>query len=225
MLGYLLDRAPRSDSGTIYHTLDAPQIWIDSMYMAPPFLAVAGHYDEAVRQVKGIRNALWNPSKRLFAHMWDAEKETFVREAFWGVGNGWAAAGMTRVAKALPDNMQAEKNELKGYCKQVIDGCLAHIRPDGLFHNIVDQTDSFVETNLSQMLAYCIFRGVEGKWLDKSYLDHAHKMRCAAHSKVDTNGYVQGVCGAPSFNSPGRATEGQAFFLLMEASYRDCQES
>jgi len=225
MLDYLLNRAPRSGSGIIHHTLHAPQIWVDSMYMAPPFLAVAGHYDKAVRQVKGIRNALWNPSKRLFAHMWDAEKEILINDNFWGVGNGWAAAGMARVIKALPANMQAEKIELTGYCKQVVDGCLAHIRPDGLFHNIVDRTDSFIETNLSQMLAYCIFRGVEGKWLDKSYLDYAHKMRHAAHDKVDAHGYVQGVCGAPHFSSPGRATEGQAFFLLMEASYRDCQQS
>lgn len=28
---------------------------------------------------------------------------------FWGVGSGWAAAGMTRVIRALPDAMQPEK--------------------------------------------------------------------------------------------------------------------
>ena len=44
-------------------------------------------------------------------------------------------------------------------------------------------------------------------------------MRRAAHGKVDERGYVQGVCGAPFFDSPGRATEGQAFFLLMEAAH------
>jgi hypothetical protein len=52
-------------------------------------------------------------------------------------------------------------------------------------------------------------------------------MRQAAHAKVDTYGYVQGVegvAGAPTFQKAGRATEGQAFFLLMEAAYRDCAE-
>jgi hypothetical protein len=44
-------------------------------------------------------------------------------------------------------------------------------------------------------------------------------MRKAAHGKVDERGYVQGVCGAPFFDAPGRATEGQAFFLLMEAAH------
>ena len=39
------------------------------------------------------RLLLWNPEKRLFSHMWDESKNGFAREAFWGVGNGWAAAG------------------------------------------------------------------------------------------------------------------------------------
>jgi unsaturated rhamnogalacturonyl hydrolase len=103
----------------------------------------------------------------------------------------------------------------------VIDGCLAYQRPDGLFHDILDDSDTFVETNTAQMLAYAIYRGVRGRWLDRDYLSAADRMREAAHSKVDDYGLVQGVCGAPHFDRAGTATEGQAFFLLMEAAYRD----
>jgi hypothetical protein len=46
-------------------------------------------------------------------------------------------------------------------------------------------------------------------------------MRMAAHKKVDAFGLVQGVCGAPNFDHPGTATEGQAFFLLMEAAHNE----
>ena len=60
--------------------------------------------------------------------------------------------------------------------------------------------------------------------MDNGYLDYAYKMRKAAHSKVDEYGFVQGVCGAPFFNQPGRATEGQAFFLLMEAAYNSIKK-
>jgi unsaturated rhamnogalacturonyl hydrolase len=45
-------------------------------------------------------------------------------------------------------------------------------------------------------------------------------MRRAVHQKVDAQGFVQGVCGSPQFNAPGTATEGQAFFVFMEAAYR-----
>lgn len=220
MLKYLLDKAPKTKSGIIYHILSAPEIWIDAMYMAPPFLAVAGHYKEAIKQIRGIRSYLWNVDNKLFSHRWNDEEKIFVNKDFWGVGNGWAAAGMWRVLKNLPSNMSSEKDELIHYIKDVIDGCLEHIRPDYLFYNVIDNKDTFVETNLSQMIAYTIFRGVKDKWLDKSYLDHAYKMRNAVYNKVDKYGYVQGVCGAPYFNKPGRATEGQAFFLLMEAAYK-----
>jgi hypothetical protein len=46
-------------------------------------------------------------------------------------------------------------------------------------------------------------------------------MRKAARAKVDDLGYVRDVCGSPTFEKPGTATEGQAFFILMEAAARD----
>jgi unsaturated rhamnogalacturonyl hydrolase len=220
MLEYLLEQAPRRQDGTLYHVADKKQVWVDSMYMAPPFLAVAGQPREAVRQVEGMRCLLWDAEKKLFSHIWDDATDRFFRKDCWGVGNGWAAAGMTRVARALPADMTEEKMRLAGYTQDLIDGCLARQRADGLFHDIVDNPDTFVETNLAQMLAYSIFHSVAGGRLPKSYLRHARRMREAVRQKVDDLGYVQGVCGSPRFESPGTATEGQAFFLLMEAAAR-----
>jgi rhamnogalacturonyl hydrolase YesR len=93
------------------------------------------------------------------------------------------------------------------------------MRDDGLFHNIVDDPKSFVETNLAQMLAYSIYRGIKRGWLEESYKLKADKMRDAAQSKVDELGLVQGVCGSPEFDHPGTATEGQVFYILMEVAY------
>lgn len=221
LLDYILNKAPRNKEGIIYHFTNIPQIWSDFNYMLPPFLAVAKKYEEAVKQIEGTFSYLWNPDKKLLSHMWDCEKNEFARKECWGVGNGWSAAGLTRVINMLPNSMMKEKNKLINYVKDIIDGCLAHIREDGLFHNIVDDPNSFIETNLSQMLAYTIYRGIKSGWLDKSYKMYADKMRTAAHSKVDNLGLVQGVCGSPEFDHPGTATEGQAFFILMEAAYRD----
>lgn len=220
MLDYLLNEAPKTKDGTLYHIAHKPQVWIDSMYMAPPFIAVAGHPEEAVKQIEGFRKLLWNPEKKLFSHIWDDNINDFERKDFWGVGNGWAAGGMSRVIKSLPKKMADEKKRLIGYVRDVIDGCLAHQRQDGLFHDVVDNPKTFVEANLAQMLAYSIYRGIQGGWLDASYRKHADRMRKAAHRKVDEYGLVQDVCGAPTFELPGTATEGQAFFLLMEAAVR-----
>ncbi len=223
MLDWLLCQAPRSGEGTLYHVTDRGQIWVDSFYMAPPYLAAAGYPALAVRQIEGLRETLWHPDAKLYSHIWDDDRQAYEREDFWGVGNGWAAAGMMRVVDELPDTMETERNRLLGYIRDVLEGCLPYMRADGLFHNVVDDPDTFVETNLSQMLAYAIFRGVGGGWLDAQYLQPAETMRRGAHGKVDPYGLVQGVCGAPHFDHPGTAVEGQAFFLLMEAAYRDLQ--
>jgi unsaturated rhamnogalacturonyl hydrolase len=221
MLDYFLHKAPRRKDGTFYHIDDKPQVWIDSMYMAPPFLAVAGRPEEAMRQIEGFRKLLWDGRKKLFSHIWDDAKNNFGRKDFWGVGNGWAAAGMTRVLRALPERMSAEKKRLQTYIRDVLDGCLACQRPDGLFHDVVDNPKTFVEVNLAQIMAYTIYRGIRGGWIGPAYRARADKMRAAARSKVDGLGLVQDVCGSPTFEAPGTATEGQAFFLLMEAAHRD----
>jgi rhamnogalacturonyl hydrolase YesR len=222
MLHFLMHDAPRTQDGTLHHLVTRPEVWIDSMYMAPPFLAAAGEWTEAVRQVEGMRRLLWLSDKQLYAHQWDDGAQAFRRADCWGVGNGWAAAGITRVRRSLPEEMVDDRARLEGYIQEVLHGCLAHQRADGLFHNVVDDPSTFVETNLAQMLAYTIYRGVYGGWLDASYLARADQMRGAAHGMVDQYGLVQGVCGAPRFDRPGTAPEGQAFFLLMEAAYRDC---
>jgi rhamnogalacturonyl hydrolase YesR len=185
---------------------------------------VAGYPGEAVRQIEGYRRVLLNREKKLYYHIWDQDLGRYSRELFWGVGNGWAAAGMTRVIRSLPDSMEIEKEQIAGYIREVLDGCLQYQREDGLFHDILDDPSTFVETNAAQMLAYAIFRGVKGGWLDNTYLIYGLKMRNAARKKVDSFGLVQGVCGAPNFNKSGTATEGQAFFLLMETAYRDMQK-
>jgi unsaturated rhamnogalacturonyl hydrolase len=221
MLDFLLYKAPRTREGIIYHNFIENMIWVDAFYMAPPFLAVAGHPDEAVKQISGYRKILLDPEKKLYYHIWDEDRKRFERKLFWGVGNGWAAAGMTRVIAALPDTMEAQRNMLKGYVRELVDACLKYQRNDGLFHDILNDPSTFVETNCAQMIAYTIYRGIKGGWLDLSYLKAADKIRKAVHLKVDPYGLVQGVCGAPNFDHPGTATEGQAFFLLMEAAHND----
>ncbi len=221
MLAFLLTKAPRTGDGLIYHNHIENQIWVDACYMAPPFLAVAGHPEEAVRQLVGYRDRLFDREAGLYYHIWDEDLQAYARGLFWGVGNGWAAAGMARVIRALPASLAAERELLVGFVRELLDGCLAHQRDDGLFHDVLDDPETFVETNAAQMLAYTIYRGVAEDWLDGGYLAHADRMRAAAHAKVDAYGLVQGVCGAPHFNRSGTATEGQAFFLLMEAAHRD----
>ncbi|HVN56970.1 MAG TPA: glycoside hydrolase family 88 protein [Bacteroidales bacterium] len=212
----------KTPEGILFHTQE-PAKWImsDANYMLPPFLAACGEYKEALKQIEGWRRYLYNPKAHLYSHIYDYENHSFRREDFWGTGNGWSAAGFCRVIGMLPDNMREEKIKLAEYTKELIDGCLQFMNPDGTFHDVVNKPETFIEVNLSQMLAYSIFRGVKEGFLEKSYLGKAELMRCAANERVDYLGYIHDVCGCPNFDRSYFSPEAQAFYLLMEAAAKN----
>ncbi len=217
LLQWSLNAAPRNAEGTIYHLDNQPQFWVDSFYMLPPFLASAGYFDEALRQIDGYWKALYRPQKSLLAHIWDDGAQSFIREDAWGVGNGWAIAGMARVIDLLPENYSQRRSDLIRRAKTIIDAMLKLQRSDSLFHDVLDNPESFVDTNAGQMLAYTIFKGVHDGWLASTYIPAAEAIYQAASAKVNGYGIVQDVCGSPNFNAPGSAPEGQAFYILMDA--------
>jgi len=217
LLDFILHKSPRAPDGTLYHIFEGPQVWSDGYFSAPCFLAAMGHYDEALLQIEGYRKRLWDPEKKLLAHVWDDSAKDNPKE-FWGGGNGWAAAGLASVIRSLPPAREDDRRRLIAFATDLINGCLAHQRPDGLFHDMVDRPGTFLETNLAQMLAFAIYTGVHAGWLPQSYRNHADRMRTAARTQMDRFGYVQNVCGAPEFDRPGISTEAQAFAIMMESA-------
>jgi len=215
---YCKNKAPRNAAGTVYHINNHREIWSDAIYMLPPFLAAYGNYDECLKQIRGYRTSLWNADKKLFSHIWSDDENRFTDVHFWGGGNGWAAAAFAIIYELLPANQQAYKTEIAGYLVELLEGLQANVRPDGLFNNNVGEADTFVETNLSQMTAFAIFKGVKTSAIDKKYLPFAKKLKEGALTKVDKYGYVQDAAGSPYFNSPGTSTEAQSFLLMMLAA-------
>jgi len=212
----------KTPEGILFHTQE-PTKWMmsDANYMLPPFLAACGEYKEAIKQIDGWRQYLYNAKEHLYSHIYDYNNKSFKREEYWGTGNGWSAAGFCRVIKMLPDNMPEEKKKLTEHTKDLIDGCLKYMNPDGTFHDVVNKPETFIEVNLSQMLAYSIFRGVNAGFLEGSYIEKAELMRKAANERVDELGYIHDVCGCPNFDRSYFSPEAQAFYLLMEAAAKD----
>lgn len=224
LMYYLKYRAPKTRDGILYHFNILNQVWVDAYYMAPPFMAAYGDYEEAMKQIRGFRKYLFHEDCGLHSHAWEDDLQQYARPYHWGVGNGWAMAGVTRVLHLLPSNRGEDAEYLVEFIKKMVDGCVSLQRPDGYYHDELDNKKSFIDTNTGQMIAYTIYRGVKRGYLDDSYLKYADRSREAAYEKVDAFGFVQGVCGLPNFDRPYIAPEGQAFFLLMEAAAVDLYE-
>ena len=198
-----------------------------------------------------------------WAHIYDFDQREFKRAALWGVGNGWVCAGIVRILNILacpilsasesPDQRDVypdldqlglgSNGDLRPLLRAVYDtllntlrACLRHKLPDtALFHDVLDDPHSFVETNLAQMLAYTIYRlldlhahsarfralGLPPLFSDDRVVweQEADAMREAARAKTDRWGFVRDVCGSPTFDKPGTAAEGQAWGVMMEVAW------
>jgi unsaturated rhamnogalacturonyl hydrolase len=221
MADWFLRRAPRTAEGILYHNVTERKTLVDGIYHIAPFLAQAGYYDEALFQIEGFRRIHLDPQEKLYSQYWDDKRKDFERTAFWGGGQGWMAGALARVLGTLPESMADTRARLVGYLQELVDACLQYQRDDGLFHDVFDDTTTFVETTAGLMLSYAIYRGIAGGWLASAYQPAADRMRLAGFAKVDANGYVQGACGAPDFRRVGTSAEAQAFLILSQAAYRD----
>ena len=182
-----------------------------------------------------------------WSHIFDLTAREFKRKAFWGVGNGWVCCGIVRILSIALDLdlgrafAEDERDQIIGPLRRVYDillstfrACLTHMLPSYLFRDVLDDPASFVETNLSQMLSYTLYRlldlhrytpafsamgftAPEDGELER-WEELAETMRRAAEAKTDEWGFVRDVCGSPRFDAPGTAAEGQAWAIMMEVA-------
>ncbi len=232
MLNYLMRRAPRTDKDIICHNeisfyegFSPQQIWVDSVYMAPPFLAVMGELDEAVKQIEGCFDYLQDEETGLLFHIFDPGTGKFVRKKRWATGNGWALLGIARVIETAKEKGRediAERLAKRGVA--LLNSMLKYQLTDGRFRDIMDEKESFAEGTAAMMMAAAIYRGVLAGWLSDDYIFHADLVYGNMPNYIDEFGIIREVCGCPDFASVGTSAESMASFLMMEAWHKKLEE-
>lgn len=213
-LAWLTDHAPRAADGTLFHMLGAREVWADTVWMVLPFLALSGRADLADVQLTGHRRRLCRDG--LYAAVWSEDTGGLRRPDHWGGGNGWVVAGIARTLRLVPDLPQ--RTAWAAHAREVLDACLARRRPDGLFHDVLDDPGTFRETNAAQMFSYAATVGATDGWLPAGYAAIGGDLLDAASREIDSYGLVRGACGSPAFTAPGTSAEAQAFHLLAAAA-------
>jgi rhamnogalacturonyl hydrolase YesR len=226
LLKYYSRKAPRTLQGLVCHNdisfaegYSPQQIWADSCYMLPPFLAVMGEWGEAQKQLDGYLCCLSDPKTGLLFHIYDAGTGRFVRKKLWATGNAWALLGIGRMISLS----KCEKIRGK-YIKtgtELLNSMLKYQCKFGLFFDILDDTNSFEEGTSAMMTAAFIYRGIAENWLNRKYITNADLVYDNIHGgesscKIDKYGIIRGVCGCPHFNSLGTSAEAQAAYIMME---------
>ncbi len=228
MLQYLLENAPRTPDGIICHNnisfaegFSEYQLWIDGMYMVPPFLAVMGRLDDALEQIRGYRKHLLDPETSLFFHIKDIAQDRFVRKVHWATGNGWALMGLARVTEEADRLGRADiRDELTGFIADLLTAMFQYQLPDGRFHDILDAEETFIDGTSAMMMAAAVYRGICHGYLPEVYRKNADRAFETVTGAIDPYGLIRQVCGCPDFVSEGTSAEAQAAYI-MASVWRD----
>ena len=172
---------------------DEARYWIDDMFMIPALETEAfrasgktQYLDRTALTMTAYLERL-QQSNGLFYH---GTNEPF----FWGRGNGWAAAGMTELLLSLPDDHPKRAEILANY-RKMMAALLRFQGLDGLWHQLVDDPNTWPETSGSAMFAFALVTGVKEDWLDAAtYGLSARKAWLALVGQLDAAGNLREVC-------------------------------
>ncbi len=178
----------------------ANSLWLDDLYMSVPALAQLGlltgdarYFDDAVRQVLQFSQRMFVPANGLYLHGWVQDMDP--HPAFhWARANGWALVAMAELLSALPADHPGRPAVLAQF-RAHARGLAAVQGGTGLWHQLLDRSDSYLETSASAMFAYAIARGVNRGWLDPlAYGPVASLAWNAVARQVNARGQVEGTC-------------------------------
>lgn len=200
---WLMECLPKTEMGGFQHiTIDSDnnqQLWADTVFMAVLFLgkiaAVTGskrYAGECKKQFMLHIRYLADKRTGLWCHGWSFERRDNFAGAFWARGNCW----FTIAAAELPGLLELEEWEsdliLDAYRAQAAALC-RYQSPEGLWHTLVDQEDSYLEVSGSSGFAYGLLKGVRAGLLPASYRDAALRAAEAVQKHIGPDGMVSQV--------------------------------
>lgn len=185
-------------------TLSRPQprnmtLWADDLYMSVPFLARMGkrtgnpkYFDDAIRQVISFNRYLYDTATGLYFHCYySAQDHNGV--ARWGRCNGWIAMAQVELLSNLPANHPARKQLTELLLRQII-GFSRYQDISGLWRQVLDRPDSYLETSVTAMFTYAVAKAVNEGWIPQNYMSIAKDGWEGLVSRITENGEVKDVC-------------------------------
>ena len=211
MADWLMTTAQRTPDGTLSHMNDGDSVWCDTMLSVPPFLVrmsqVTGdvtYFDEAVDQVLKHADHLQDPGTGLYHHAWSAAQNGYLGPAYWGRGNGWVLLGDVAVLSVMTDTHPLRPTLLSIYRDQAA-ALLPLQDSSGLWHNVVNHTDFYLETSGTALIGYALEQGVAEGWLDNAqFVPSVESARLGMWRKILAGGMVTDVM-APTGPLPNDA--------------------
>jgi unsaturated rhamnogalacturonyl hydrolase len=169
------------------------RLWIDDMFMITAVQSQAyratgdkKYIEHAAKEMVFYLDSLQQPNG-LFYHAPDVP-------FYWGRGDGWMAAGMSELLRSLPKNNPDRPRIMDGY-KKMMSSLLRYQSEDGMWHQLIDDPESWKETSCTGMFTFAFITGVKEGWLDaNTYGPAARKGWLGLIKYINKDGDITDVC-------------------------------
>jgi unsaturated rhamnogalacturonyl hydrolase len=182
-------------------------VWADDLFMSVPLLmhlygrtGEPSWLEDAKRQVINFNRYLFDARAGLMAHNWYSDSAGGAGPgsgpgvAFWGRANGWALMAEVELLDRLFPNDRSRDTLLALFRRHVEGIARYQDRATGLWHQLLDKPDSYLETSASAMFTYAIARGVRQRYLAPSWAEVARRGWRGVMTRIRPDGRIEGTC-------------------------------
>ncbi|MFH0988770.1 MAG: glycoside hydrolase family 88 protein [bacterium] len=200
-IDYIHNKQFRLVDGTLAR--NRPQyntLWLDDLFMSVPALAQMGkltgdnrYYDDAVKQVLQFSKRMFNEEKGLYMHGWVQGMQVHP-QYHWARANGWAVMAMVELLDVLPKTHPGYQDVLK-QLQAHIKGLAKYQDGTGFWHQLLDRSDTYLETSATAIYTYSIAKAINDGLIDPmAFIPVAILSWNAVATKVNNNGQIEGTC-------------------------------
>ncbi|MGW8314847.1 MAG: glycoside hydrolase family 88/105 protein, partial [Bacteroidales bacterium] len=215
---YVLKGQERLADGTFCRPEpEASTVWADDLFMSVPFLlrmaevtGLDSLYDEVAHQILRFNHYLADPETGLYFHGWyDRRKEH--APVRWGRANGWVVWATSEALLHMPVGHPAYPAILELY-RSHMEALGDYQDPSGMWHQVLDHPETFLETSCTAMFTLGMARGVRMGWLEESYREKALRGWQALQEKIGPDGTVSDICRGTGIGDSVEFYENRARF-------------
>jgi unsaturated rhamnogalacturonyl hydrolase len=200
---WIMKDLPKTNEGGFQHitsdTLNDQELWDDTLVMTVLFLANYGritkneeYIEEAKYQFLLHIKYLTDKKTGLWFHGWTFCGNHNFSEALWGRGNCWVTIAIPEFLDMIPC-----EESIKRFLVEALQAQISSLKnfqdTTGMWHTLIDDPTSYLETSATCGFAYGILRASHLGYVDEIYKECAYKALEAVLNHITEDGIVNQV--------------------------------
>jgi rhamnogalacturonyl hydrolase YesR len=213
---YISNIQDRLTDGTLYRKrghvdLMKETLWCDDLYMSIPFLCRyyektgdKRYLDDAATQFINYKKYLYMSELKIMSHVYDFKFKTATKVP-WGRGNGWVLFSLSELLEILPHDHERRDELIQFFC-DLCEGYLKLQGENGLWHQVLTDSESYEETSCTSMFVYAFARGIRFGWIKETqpYIKSVYVgWEGLTKRVIDRYGNIYGVCQGSGYSFTG----------------------